>query len=113
MEVIAVKELSKRYSSRDGSVHALQEINFKVSEGEFIAVVGPSGCGKSTLLKILAGILPPSNGEARASRHARSTGPRRDIGVVFQSPVLVPLAERARQRAAAGRRAAPRPRRTY
>ena len=47
----------------DRSVHALQEISFKVSEGEFIAVVGPSGCGKSTLLKILAGILPPSNGD--------------------------------------------------
>src|SRR5438874_13307797 len=89
MEVIAVKELSKLYSSRDGSVHALQEISFKVSEGEFIAVVGPSGCGKSTLLKILAGILPPSNGEV----HLRGTpimGPRRDIGVVFQSPVLFP-----------------------
>jgi len=89
MEVIAVKELSKRYSSRDGSVHALQEINFKVSEGEFIAVVGPSGCGKSTLLKILAGILPPSNGEVRL-RGTPITGPRRDIGVVFQSPVLFP-----------------------
>ena len=89
MEVIAVKELSKRYSSRDGSVHALQEISFKVSEGEFIAVVGPSGCGKSTLLKILAGILPPSNGEVRL-RGTPITGPRRDIGVVFQSPVLLP-----------------------
>jgi len=89
MEVIAVKELSKRYSSRAGSVHALQEINFKVSEGEFIAVVGPSGCGKSTLLKILAGILPPSNGEVRL-RGTPITGPRRDIGVVFQSPVLLP-----------------------
>ena len=89
MEVIAVKELSKRYSSRDGSVHALQEINFKVSEGEFIAVVGPSGCGKSTLLKILAGILPPSNGEVRL-RGTPITGPRRDIGMVFQSPVLFP-----------------------
>src|SRR6478736_5695139 len=89
MEVIAVKELSKLYSSRDGSVHALQEINFKVSEGEFIAVVGPSGCGKSTLLKILAGILPPSNGEVRLCG-TPITGPRRDIGVVFQSPVLLP-----------------------
>ena len=89
MEVIAVKELSKRYSSRDGSVHALQEINFKVNEGEFIAVVGPSGCGKSTLLKILAGILPPSNGEVRL-RGTPITGPRRDIGMVFQSPVLFP-----------------------
>ena len=89
MEVIAVQELSKLYPTRDGSVHALQQINFKVSEGEFVAVVGPSGCGKSTLLKILAGILPPSKGEARL-RGTPITGPRRDIGVVFQSPVLLP-----------------------
>jgi len=89
MEVIAVKQLSKRYSSRDGSVHALQEINFKVNEGEFIAVVGPSGCGKSTLLKVLAGLLPPSKGAALL-RGTPITGPRRDIGVVFQSPVLLP-----------------------
>src|SRR5437016_10786997 len=89
MEAIAVKELSKLYPTRDGSVHALQQISFSVSEGEFVAVVGPSGCGKSTLLKILAGILPPSKGEARL-RGTPITGPRRDIGVVFQSPVLLP-----------------------
>jgi len=65
MEVIAVKELSKLYPTRDGSVQALQQINFSINEGEFVAVVGPSGCGKSTLLKILAGILPLSKGEAR------------------------------------------------
>src|SRR5437867_1287986 len=89
MEAIAVQELSKLYPTRDGSVHALQQISFSVSEGEFVAVVGPSGCGKSTLLKILAGILPPSKGEARL-RGTPITGPRRDIGVVFQSPVLLP-----------------------
>jgi NitT/TauT family transport system ATP-binding protein len=89
MEAIAVQELSKLYPTRDGSVHALQQISFSVSEGEFVAVVGPSGCGKSTLLKILAGILPASKGEARL-RGTPITGPRRDIGVVFQSPVLLP-----------------------
>ena len=89
MEAIAVQELSKLYPSRDGSVHALQQISFNVSEGEFVAVVGPSGCGKSTLLKILAGILSPSEGEARL-RGTPIKGPRRDIGVVFQSPVLLP-----------------------
>ena len=60
-----------------------------MKEGEFIAVVGPSGCGKSTLLKILAGLLPPSQGEALL-RGTPISGPRRDIGVVFQSPVLLP-----------------------
>src|SRR6516162_3203734 len=89
MEAIAVQELSKLYPTRDGSVHALQQISFSVSEGEFVAVVGPSGCGKSTLLRILAGILPPSKGAARL-RGIPITGPRRDIGVVFQSPVLFP-----------------------
>jgi NitT/TauT family transport system ATP-binding protein len=89
MEAIAVNELSKFYSTSDGSVHALEQISFSVHEGEFVAVVGPSGCGKSTLLKVLAGLLPPSKGAALL-RGTPITGPRRDIGVVFQSPVLLP-----------------------
>ena len=89
MEVIAARGLSKQYATRVGSVSALERINFSVGEGEFVAVVGPSGCGKSTLLKILAGILPPSHGEA-VLRGTPIAGPRRDIGVVFQSPVLLP-----------------------
>jgi NitT/TauT family transport system ATP-binding protein len=89
MEVIAARGLSKQYATRDGSVSALERINFSVGDGEFVAVVGPSGCGKSTLLKILAGILPPSSGEALL-RGTPIAGPRRDIGVVFQSPVLLP-----------------------
>jgi NitT/TauT family transport system ATP-binding protein len=52
-------------------------------------VVGPSGCGKTTLPKILAGLMPPSRGDARL-RGTPITGPRQDIGVVFQSPVLFP-----------------------
>jgi NitT/TauT family transport system ATP-binding protein len=89
MDAISVRELSKSYPSRNGCVHALQQITFSVKEGEFVAVVGPSGCGKSTLLKILAGLLPPSKGEA-CLRGIPINGPRRDIGVVFQSPVLLP-----------------------
>jgi NitT/TauT family transport system ATP-binding protein len=89
MDAISIRELSKSYPSRNGCVHALQQINFSVKEGEFVAVVGPSGCGKSTLLKILAGLLPPSKGEA-CLRGIPINGPRRDIGVVFQSPVLLP-----------------------
>jgi NitT/TauT family transport system ATP-binding protein len=88
-DAIAVKGVSKHYATRDGHVSALERISFEVAEGEFIAVVGPSGCGKSTLLKILAGLLPPSSGEARL-RGSPITGPRRDIGVAFQSPVLFP-----------------------
>ena len=89
MDVIAVRGLSKQYATRDGGVTALEHITFGIGEGEFVAVVGPSGCGKSTLLKILAGLLPPSSGEALL-RGTPIAGPRRDIGVVFQSPVLLP-----------------------
>jgi NitT/TauT family transport system ATP-binding protein len=88
-EAIAVHRLSKSYGTRDGAVVALDRTTFSVGESEFVAVVGPSGCGKSTLLKILAGILPASSGEARL-RGTVIAGPRRDIGVVFQSPVLFP-----------------------
>ncbi|HEY3067507.1 MAG TPA: ABC transporter ATP-binding protein [Methylomirabilota bacterium] len=88
-DAIAVRNLSKGYATRDGGVAALERISFAVGEGEFVAVVGPSGCGKSTLLKILAGILPSSSGEAML-RGTPIAGPRRDIGVVFQSPVLFP-----------------------
>ena len=89
VDAISVQDLSKGYPSKDGCVHALQQISFRVREGEFVAVVGPSGCGKSTLLKILAGLLPRSSGEANL-RGIPIDGPRRDIGVVFQSPVLLP-----------------------
>ena len=109
VDAIAIRELTKQYASRAGAVTALDHISFAVAEGEFVAVVGPSGCGKSTLLKILAGLLPTSSGEARL-RGTPIAGPRRDIGVVFQSPVLFPVAERARQRAPARRRAAARAR---
>ncbi len=88
-EAITIQELSKSYATRDGEVLALQRVSIGVPEGQFIAVVGPSGCGKSTLLKILAGILPPTAGRAYL-RGTAINGPRRDIGVVFQSPVLFP-----------------------
>src|SRR6185312_16031308 len=70
-----------RPTAADGRVRAAAD--------RVIAVLGPSGCGESTLLKILAGLFPPSGGEATL-RGTAITGPRRDIGVVFQSPVLFP-----------------------
>jgi NitT/TauT family transport system ATP-binding protein len=87
--VIAVEKLRKEYGTSGGPVLALEDIDFAVDEGEFVAIVGPSGCGKSTLLKILAGLLPATAGEVRL-RTVPVRGPRRDIGFVFQSPVLFP-----------------------
>ena len=86
---IAVDELSLNYRTSGAGVLALDRISFDIPDGAFVAIVGPSGCGKSTLLKILAGLLPPTSGQAKL-RGTAIAGPRRDIGVVFQSPVLFP-----------------------
>jgi NitT/TauT family transport system ATP-binding protein len=88
-EQIAVRHLSLRYGAGTDAVTALADIDFAVRDGEFVSIVGPSGCGKSTLLRILAGLMPPTSGDAHLAGSA-ITGPRRDIGVVFQSPVLFP-----------------------
>jgi NitT/TauT family transport system ATP-binding protein len=88
-DVIAIRHLSKTYGAGAGGVTALSDIHCAVANGEFLAIVGPSGCGKSTLLKILAGLMPATSGEALLNG-TRINGPRQDIGVVFQSPVLFP-----------------------
>src|SRR5262249_36835228 len=64
-------------------------INFEMEEGEFVSVVGPSGCGKSTLLKIMAGLNQASSGVTEL-RGSPVTRPSSDIGIVFQSPILLP-----------------------
>jgi NitT/TauT family transport system ATP-binding protein len=87
---IAVSNLEMAYPTQDGSaVRALGPIDLAISAQEFVSVVGPSGCGKSTLLKILAGLIRPAAGVA-AIHGEEIRGPRMDIGVVFQSPVLLP-----------------------
>jgi len=88
-EVIAIRDLSKTYGGRADGVTALSGIDCSVADGEFLSIVGPSGCGKSTLLKILAGLLQASSGQALLNG-TPIDGPRQDIGVVFQSPVLFP-----------------------
>jgi len=88
--LISVGDLNKIYRTREGKeIHALTDASFAIGEGEFITVVGPSGCGKSTLLKILAGILRRTSGRVLL-RDRPVDGPSRDVGVVFQAPVLLP-----------------------
>jgi NitT/TauT family transport system ATP-binding protein len=87
---IRIDGLRKTYDGANGhAVEALNGVSFGVRAGSFVSVVGPSGCGKSTLLKILAGLLPKSSGEV-VLNGAAVAGPRRDVGVVFQDPVLLP-----------------------
>jgi NitT/TauT family transport system ATP-binding protein len=88
--LIEVNGLNKIYRTREGNtIEALKDINCRVATGEFVTIVGPSGCGKSTLLKILAGTLRRTSGSVTL-RGEPVDGPSRNVGVVFQSPVLLP-----------------------
>ncbi len=82
------RNLTKVYASDDGPVRALDQISVVQRQGEFLSILGPSGCGKSTLLMIAAGLLPASDGVV-AVRGQRVNAPRTDVGIVFQSPVLL------------------------
>ena len=88
--IIEVAHLEKIFVTvRNERVHALHDISLAVREREFVTVVGPSGCGKTTLLKILAGLVPATAGTVSVDGRPVAA-PRRDIGIVFQNPVLLP-----------------------
>jgi NitT/TauT family transport system ATP-binding protein len=87
--MIKIAGVSRTFKTRTGTVEALRDIDLQISNGEFLAVIGRSGCGKSTLLRLIAGLLPPSDGEVQVSGE-RVTQPRRDVAMVFQRPALLP-----------------------
>ncbi|MDX3850260.1 ABC transporter ATP-binding protein [Streptomyces sp. AK02-01A] len=87
--MIRLTGASRTFSSRSGTTLALQGIDLHITEGEFVAVVGRSGCGKSTLLRLIAGLLPVTDGEITIGGE-RVTGARRDVAMLFQRPALLP-----------------------
>ncbi len=87
--LIEIEQIGKVYQSRGReSIRALDGIDLAIEANEFVTIVGPSGCGKSTLLKMIGGLLAPSSGTIRLDgREVRA--PSRDVGIVFQSAVLM------------------------
>ena len=83
---VSVAGVGKTYA---GGLEAIRDVGFQVAPGEFLTLLGPSGCGKSTLLMMIAGLLAPSCGVV-AVDGAPVDGPRPDVGIVFQSPTLLP-----------------------
>lgn len=77
------------HTPRAGDVQALDNINFRVADGEFICLVGPSGCGKTTLLDIIAGLTETDQGRVLADDKPVQ-GPGRERLVMFQEPALFP-----------------------
>ena len=90
LTLIDISGVGKQFRSRSGAMlHALADASLTVEANQFICIVGPSGCGKSTLLRMLAGLEPVTSGQIMIDGVPVS-GARRDIGLVFQSPVMLP-----------------------
>ncbi|MFJ2434815.1 ABC transporter ATP-binding protein [Streptomyces anulatus] len=85
---VRLADVSVRFRSKKRDVTAIGDVSLDVAPGEFVAIVGPSGCGKSTLLKLVAGLLTASSGEVLLGGE-QVTGPRHDIGYVFQRAALL------------------------
>ena len=84
MAVLELKNVSKAYGKGSEKVQILSDINLKVNEGEFLAIVGFSGSGKTTLMKMLAGLEKPDSGEIIFNGKP-ITGPSSEKGIIFQN----------------------------
>ncbi len=99
MTILETKDLKKYYGSGDTQVKALDGVDLRIEQGEFVAIVGTSGSGKSTLLHMLGGLDRPTSGTVTVDGkdifalkdEALTIFRRRKIGFVFQSYNLVPV----------------------
>jgi len=96
--MIKLEDLCRNFQVGDQVVHALDNINFEITSGEYVSIMGPSGSGKSTLLNVLGLLDSPTSGEYRLDDISTATMEDDDlaavrqskIGFVFQSFHLVP-----------------------
>ena len=89
--LISVENVHKSFPLPDGKGEftVLRHINLKVNSGEVVALLGRSGSGKSTLLRIMAGLIPPTEGQV-INNGERLRGANQDVAMVFQSFALLP-----------------------
>ena len=99
MEILKVEHLCKTYGKGVNAVHALDDVSFSVSKGEFVAIIGPSGSGKSTLLHILGGVDRPTSGKVwmngsdvyAQNEDQLAVFRRRQVGLIYQFYNLIPV----------------------
>ena len=84
---VVLDHVSKSFEQRKRSLLAISDVNLRISDGEFLALVGASGCGKTTLLRIIGGLQQPSSGTVTRTAAVNSRG---GISMVFQRPALLP-----------------------
>lgn len=95
--MIQIKNLKKSFRTEELETYALNDVSFKIAEGEFAAIMGPSGCGKSTLLNIVGMLDDPSSGSYQFAGHEvsglkeyqRTELRKGNLGFVFQSFNLI------------------------
>jgi len=88
--IIEVVDVRKSYKTGERQeLLVLQDVNFRMNQGEIVAILGKSGSGKSTLLRIIAGLVQPTSGTIRYRGNA-VYGPARGISMVFQNFALLP-----------------------
>ncbi len=89
--VVEARGLSLTFTTADGPVYALSDVDLTVGDGEFVSLIGPSGCGKTTLLRVIADLERPTGGTITVNGVAPEAARlRRDYGYVFQAPALYP-----------------------
>jgi bicarbonate transport system ATP-binding protein/nitrate/nitrite transport system ATP-binding protein len=88
-DFLVIDGVNKIYPTAEGPYSVLDEINFKVHEGEFVCIIGHSGCGKSTLLNMVSGFNTPTNGVVWLQGQP-ITAPGPDRMMVFQNYCLLP-----------------------
>ncbi|MDA1099482.1 MAG: ABC transporter ATP-binding protein [Proteobacteria bacterium] len=86
---IRLQGVRKIYRGRREDFLAVSDVTFDVEMGELVSMVGPSGCGKTTVLKILAGLHSHEEGTVRIGNQSDRFDAARDIGMVFQQPLLL------------------------
>ena len=86
---VRLANVGKSFRTEDGTIEVLRNVSIDVADRQFISILGPSGCGKSTLLMMLAGLEPVSSGLIEIAGQSMRA-PRRDVGVIFQDPTLLP-----------------------
>ena len=99
MNVLEFINVTRSYQDGNKEIEALKETNFKIEEGQFIAIIGPSGSGKSTFLTLAGGLQTPSKGQiiingkdyTNLSEKERAKLRFNDIGFVLQASNLVPF----------------------
>ncbi len=86
---IVIDQATKYYDTKTGKLHALEKFSAAISQGELVCILGPSGCGKTTLLWAMSGLHALTSGAVLLDNKP-VTGPRPEIGMVFQDANLLP-----------------------